>query len=96
MGAVAAVVIARQKHVVAAFQRARATAAAAAVVPADIGVAEHLAFEKLRRHGVLREADAGRFYLDEPTWNRIGRLRVTLVLLVVLIGLACVAWVMTR
>jgi hypothetical protein len=89
-----AVIIVKEKHIVDAFRRARATNEAAAVTPAAIGVSERLAFRRLRRHAVLREADSGTFYLDEPSWQalRTWRQRVVLAALLVALVAAALTW----
>lgn len=86
---VAAVVIAKERHIVRAFRRAGATTPATAVAPASIGVAEHLVFHKLRNRAILREAGGNTFYLDEMSWqaSRAVRRRLALIaLVIVLIG----------
>jgi hypothetical protein len=86
---VAAVLIAKERHIVRAFQRAGATTPATAVTPASIGVAEHLAFRKLRNRAILREAGGNTFYLDEMSWQAARAVRRRLVLIalvIVLIG----------
>ena len=81
---VAAVLIAKERHIVQAFRRAGATTPASAVTPASIGVAEHIVFRKLRNRAVLREAGRGAFYLDERRWQALRAIRRR----VVLVGLA--------
>ena len=95
MGAGAvAVIVAKERHIVDAFQRAGAIDPRSAVVPAAIGVSERIAFRKLRQHAVLREANPGTFYLDEPSWQalRALRRRMALVWLVVVLFAAVVFW----
>jgi hypothetical protein len=85
-GAVA-VILLKEKHIVAAFRRAGATSPAAAAAPAAIGVDERLAFQKLKRRAVLREARSGLFYLDEPSWEALRRMRRRMALLLGLLVL---------
>ena len=78
MGAGAvAVIIAKERHIVEQFRRAGALDARSAVPPASIGVAERLAFRKLRQHAVLREAapGGGLYYLDELSWEALRGMR---------------------
>lgn len=95
MGAsVAAVLIAKERHIVDAYQRAGATSPDAAVTPASLGVDERLAFRKLVGHAVLRETTPGTYYVDEPSWRALRSLRrrLVLVFLLVAIVIALVGW----
>jgi hypothetical protein len=86
MGAAAAAVLVKERHVADAFVRARATSPERAVIPDEIGVdLGGVGGRRLLRHAVLREASAGRFYLDEPTWVavRSTRRRMVFVMLIV-------------
>jgi hypothetical protein len=86
MGATAAaVIIHKEKEIVAAFRGAGATSPNHATTSAALGLHEGLAFAKLRRRAVLREAGAGRLYLDEPSWEalRATRRRMALTLLAI-------------
>jgi hypothetical protein len=90
MGAAVAAVLVKERHVVEAFQRARATSPERAVVPEDIGVdLAGVGGRRLLRHAVLRATATGQYYLDEPTWIalRSTRRRMVFVLLVI-VGLA--------
>jgi len=86
MSAVAAAIVVKEKHIVQSFRDARATGPDTSIVPASIGVTERAASCRLRRRAVLREASAGTFYLDEPSWQTLRALRRS-VLLVVPVGL---------
>ena len=99
MGAGAvAVIVAKEKHIVDAFQRARALSAESAVAPAAIGVSDEMAFRRLREHAVLREARPGYFYLDEPSWQalRAMRRRLGLTVLLVVLLAAVLVWMQRR
>jgi len=87
MGAAAtAVVLVKERHIVEAFQHARATSAERAVVPTDIGVdLADVGGRRLLRHAVLREAPSGLYYLDEPTWIALRSTRRRLVFLILVI-----------
>ena len=82
-----AVILVRERHIVDAFRRAGAVDPRSAVVPTTIGVAERLAFRKLCRRAVLREASTGLFYLDEPSWQALRALRRRVALIGLLIVL---------
>ena len=94
--AAAAVIVAREKHIVAAFRNAGALTADAAVVPATIGVSERLAFRLLRQHAVLREAQPGYFYLDELSWQALRSMRKRLALAWLLVILVVAVAFLTR
>jgi len=88
--AAAAAVLVKERHVVEAFQRARATSPESAVVPEDIGVdLAGVGGRRLLRPAVLRSAPSGLYYLDEPTWVALRSTRRRMVFVVlVLVGLA--------
>ena len=90
MGAAVAAVLVKERHVVEAFQRARATSPERAVVPEDIGVdLAGIGGRRLLRHAVLRAASSGLYYLDEPTWAALRSTRRRMVFVVlVIVGLA--------
>jgi len=71
--ATAAVILLKEKHIVAAFRQAGATSPSAATAPATIGVHQRLAFKKLQARAVLRETEPGQFYLDELSWGALRR-----------------------
>lgn len=89
MGAtVTAVIVLKERQIVAAFRSGGATSAASAATPASLGVPEHGIFRRLRNRAVLREARPGLFYLDEPSWEALGRLRRRIAFVVVVAALA--------
>jgi len=95
MGAsVAAVLIAKERHIVDAYQRAGATSPDTAVTPASLGVGERLAFRKLVGHAVLRETTPGTYYVDDPSWRALRSLRRRLatIFLLAAILIALVGW----
>jgi hypothetical protein len=87
----AAAIIIKEKHIAAAFRRAGATTASAAVSPDALGVHQRAAFKRLERRAVLRQAALGQFYLDEPTWEALRRTRRRLALVLALLGLLLAA-----
>ena len=83
MGAAVAAVIQRQeREIVDMFRGAGAMSAERARDPEELGVSHHLAFERLVRRAVLREAGDGKFYLDELSWNAVRSMRRRLVIVV--------------
>lgn len=83
--AAAAAILAKEKHIVAAFRSAQATSPEAAAAPGDLGVSERVAFRRLREQGVLREARAALFYVDEARWAALEARRRKLAMIVLAI-----------
>lgn len=99
MGAVAAAaIIHKEKEIVANFRAANALTPAAARTPGSLGVNEGLAFRRLREHAVLREAEGGRLYLDEPSWQalRFIRRRIAMVLITIVVFFGVVTFLVAR
>lgn len=85
MGAtVTTIIVLKEKQIVAVFRAAGAMSAAGAVAPASIGLKESWIFRKLRNRAVIREGAPGLFYLDEPSWKALIRVRRRVALAVVL------------
>jgi len=85
MAAVAAVIQHKEREIVNTFRGAGATSPDRARDPGELGVGEHLAFERLVKRAVLREAGGGKYYLDELSWNALRGLRRRMVFVVLLI-----------
>ncbi|MEP6589943.1 MAG: hypothetical protein ABJC19_02065 [Gemmatimonadota bacterium] len=89
MGAAAAVIMMKEKELVAHLREAGATSSATAkrldTMRVDFG---GVAFRRLQRRAVVREASPGLWYLDEPSWEALRgiRRRMLLILLVVLLA----------
>jgi hypothetical protein len=99
MGATAAAIIIRkEKQLVAHFQQAQATTPAMAQTMAALGIDEGTALRRLRTRAVIREGAPGSLYLDEPSWQalRKTRLRMVIVMLVIVIALAIAAFLSSR
>jgi hypothetical protein len=91
VSAAAAAIVVREKRIVGAFRSVGATSAAAAVAPGAIGVAERVAFRRLRQRAVVREAQPGVFYVDEASWEALRAMRrriATLAILALLVAAA--------
>lgn len=89
MGAAAAVVLIKERHVVEAFERAGAVAPERAMLPSDIGVGTHgIGWRRLRERAVVREArdGSGLFYLDLEVWRAQRRMRQRMLFLVLVIA----------
>ena len=89
MGAAVAAVIQRQeREIVDTFRGAGALSAERARDPHELGVSHHLAFDRLVRRAVLRDAGEGKFYLDELSWNALRSMRRRLMIGVLLVVIA--------
>jgi hypothetical protein len=86
--AAAAIIIKREKDLVEHFRRAAATNPQAAQSSAALGVEENLVWRRLVSSAVIRPGAAGTYYLDEPSWEALGRRRRRVA---VIIGGAAVA-----
>ena len=91
--AAAAIIIRREKDLIAHFRSHGAIDAAHAMTPAALGVEQRLAWEILRRHAIIRGGAPGTFYLDELSWEAASRRRrrIAVVLMTVVVTLALVS-----
>ena len=93
MGAAAAVAVMRRKErdVRDAFRSAGAVSPATAMSLEAIRIEETMAFRRLKKRAVIREAGPGLFYFDEDVWEAVWAMRRRMALLmlgtVILIGL---------
>ncbi len=88
MGAVvAAAMVRQQREVVETYRKAGATSPANARTPGSLGLDSNRAVGQLKGHAVLRETAPEVYYLDEPSWEALGRMRHRLALMVGLIAL---------
>jgi hypothetical protein len=86
MGAAAAVIIIKERHVVDAFVRAGATSAATAVHPSDVAVdLGGVGGRRLVERAVLRDAGGGRYYLDLLGWEALRRQRRRILFVILLL-----------
>lgn len=98
MGAAVAVLIAKERHIVAAFERAGAVTPERSQTPEEIGVDDQrLAWRRLREREILRDAGEGRYYVDLGVWEATRRLRrrMALVLLAMILLAALVPALLT-
>jgi hypothetical protein len=87
--AAAAIIIKREKDLVEHFRRAAATNPQAAQSSGALGVEEgNFVWRRLVADAVIRPGAAGTYYLDEPSWEALGRRRRRVA---VIIGGAAVA-----
>jgi hypothetical protein len=88
MGAAAAVLLAKERHIVTAFERVGAVTPDRARTPDELGVDEQrLAWRRLRDRAILREAGDGKYYLDVEVWQANRRLRRRLAIVFLVIAL---------
>ena len=86
--AIAAIIIRREKDLVAHFQQQGVLSPATAQTLSEMHVDEGLILRRLRNRAVIREAGSGLFYLDEPSWVAIARMRRRLVLVLLIVAVA--------
>lgn len=86
--AIAASIIRKEKDLVARFRQARALTPDSAQSLASVGADEGAAFRRLRSRAILRESTAGRFFLDESSWEAFDRSRNRLLGILLLAALA--------
>jgi para-nitrobenzyl esterase len=94
MGAAVAVVLMKERQVVAAFENAGATTPERAVNPDDIGTDMHgVAWRRLRNRAIVRETAEGKYYVDVEVWQatRKTRQRLIFVVLIVILMVAIVS-----
>ncbi len=89
MGTTAAIIIRKEKDLVAHFLQARAVSPATAQSLSALRLDDGRALRRLCSRAVIREAPGGTFYLDEPRWVALGRMRrrVMLVAVLIVVGL---------
>lgn len=91
MAAAVAVIIRKQREIVALFQGAGATSPEKARDPGELGVDDGVVFQGLVRRSILRPGDGARFYVDLPAWeahNTMRRRRAVIILVAIVAALA--------
>jgi hypothetical protein len=87
--AAAAIIIRREKDLVEHFRRARATTPQTAQSPDALGVEDHnFIWRRLVRGAVIRAGAGGAYYLDEPSWEALGRRRQRVAVIVLIAAVA--------
>ena len=90
--AVVAIILRKEKDMVEAFRSAGAVSPPRARSPGELGVEDGGSiFRRLREREVLREAAPGAYYLDEPVWAAVRRMRGRMALAMVLLTLVFIA-----
>ena len=76
MGAAAAVVLMKERHIVDAFQIAGATTRERALTTDDARVDTYgIGWRRLVSRGIVREATPGHYYVDMIGWHSLRRMR---------------------
>ena len=89
----AAVIIAKEKDLIAHFRRAGALGPTSAKSVTELGVDTRLAWNILERHAIICEAGHGLYYLDERAWlaHQRRRRRTSITLLIIVFALLAVS-----
>ena len=101
MATAAAVIVAKERHIVEAFVRAGVTAPDRARTPDELGI-DHfgIAWRRLRDRAVVREPEpgSGRFYVDVEVWQALRRTRhrIAFALIVVVIAIGVLLTMASR
>lgn len=93
--AAAAIIIKREKDLVEHFRRARATTPQTAQSPDALGVDDNnLIWRILVKSAVIRAGTDGSYYLDEPSWEALGRRRrrLAIIMLVAVVALGLLVY----
>jgi len=94
MGVAPAIILRKEKDLVAHFRNARALSPDSAQSLGALRVDEEaIALRRLRNRAVIRQGGPGTYYLDEPSWEALGRIRrrLMLVALILLLGATALA-----
>jgi len=84
----AAVIIRREKDLVAHFEQMRATSPGAAQSVEALQVEHNQFFRRLERRAVIRQSPTGLYYLDQPSWVAMNAMRRRLTFIVVGVAIA--------
>lgn len=85
MGAAAAVLLRRERDIVGTYRGVGATSPDRARQPEELDVRQRLAFDRLVQRAVLRDVGDGRYYLDEPSWKALRRIRRRFALVIAIV-----------
>ena len=88
MAGAAAIIIRREKELVAHFRRMKALTPGTAQSTNALQVDENVAFRILRERAVIREAGTGLYYLDEASWEASVRMRRRMAFIVIAVIVA--------
>lgn len=88
MSTIAAVIMGKERRMVARFAAAGATSRETARTLDEVGAAPGLILRRLRDRAVIREAGEDRYYLDEESWEAVRRSRRRAIHVAAVIALA--------
>src|SRR6266498_3382015 len=86
----------QEREVVDDFRAVGATSPATARGFEEIGLFSENALARLRARAVIREAEPGRYYLDEEVWSAVRRQRQRMALVMLILVLAGVVLLSLR
>jgi hypothetical protein len=89
MSTVAAVILGKERRMVATFEARGATSREKALTLEQLGISRGVILRRLRERAVVREGEHDHFYLDRESWNAVrrGRRRAVHVIAVILLAL---------
>jgi hypothetical protein len=99
MGAAAAAVLIKERHIVDAFVRAGAVSAERARLPEDVGAhIGGIGWRRLRNRAVVREASPGEglYYVDVEVWEATRRRQRRMLFVVFIVVVAALVGVLLR
>lgn len=85
-GAVAAIIIRREKDMVSHFVQQRATSVESAQTLDALRVEHNMIFRRLEDRAIIRQGKNGTYYLDEQSWLAVRRTRQRVLTVVILIA----------
>ena len=89
--AIVAVIHRQEQDIVNEFRGVGATSPDRARDPQELVLGHQLAFDRLARRAVLRDAGEGRYYLDELSWEAFRSLRRRMAIVMLLVVFAMLA-----
>ncbi|MEP6833973.1 MAG: hypothetical protein ABJB74_11285 [Gemmatimonas sp.] len=87
----AAIIIRREKDLVAHFERMRATSPESAQSVQALQVEANHFFRRLETRAVIRQSPTGLYYLDQASWNAVNAMRRRVIFIVLILAVAVAA-----
>lgn len=91
--AAAAIIIRREKDMIAHFVQQRATSVETAQTLDALRIEHNFIFRRLEDRAVIRQGANGTYYLDELSWSAIRRTRIRVLLVVVTISVLLIGYI---
>lgn len=85
--AAAAIIIRKERELVDHLRSVGAVSPDSARTLTQLGADQGIAWRRLVDHAVIRSTPAGTWYLDEPSWMALRRMRRRLALVMAIVGL---------